>query len=1265
MGLRFLATLIIVATFGSPALAQIPRVLGYQGRLLRADGTAATGTASVTFTVHDSVSGGSLLWTETQTLGLSDGYYSTFLGLVAPPDDGDFDGGARWLQVQVGGETLLPRQQIGSVAFALQAASVRGSADVSSLKVGGQTVIDSSGRLQGAARYTGGPGIAIDASQVVSLQTCAAGQSLVRDATGWTCATPGAIVDVRASAPLTASVSSATAQLSLAQAGSLSGGYLSSTDWNAFDAKYGAATQCGGDLTGYLSAPVVARLQSRPVAATAPTDGQVLKWNGAASRWEPGLDADSHGTLTGLTGHAPLTVWGSATTPDISIQQATGASDGYLASADYARFDLKYDASTQCGGDLTGALSAPLVSKLQGVSVATAVPSLSQVLRFDGSRWAPASLQIGDVGGLSSGYLDLTGAQTISGSKTFASAPTFQAPLAVTSGGTGATAFAPGGVVFGGAGGTLAQDAAGLKWDAANSRLGVGASAPAWTLDVSGSANASAGLCIAGDCKTAWSAVGGYWSQNGTDIYNSTGTKVGVGTSAPAAYLDVSGVNSSIVGLNVDAASQTQVVFRKAGTATHAFSAGSGRDANVELYANGTSRVFVDTNGASYFNGGNVGIGTTGPVYKLDVRGPGYFATSAGTNQLTLGDLTNGLTASIAKNGTAMIFSPDGSDEGMRIATSGSVGIGTTAPQGRLDVASTGAQTSPGIAVRGAVGGGTNDGNALEWGHANGAGYGSTLGFYYSAGNPYVALNGESGSTINTFRTRGIRSSILLSDLSGGMQFGNVANASADNQTFSPLVTLKNDGSLGVGTTSPGSKLDVAGDVNTTGNLVFGGGPFYAQREAHADFSTAAAGWYRVAYTEGGGGRGQNTVTLYTTGGSWAPRSTQIRWWHDWSSTAGITVVSEYGDGTYWNAARITDEGDTTRTRAYLEVYFLGATSGGLSVQYDGGQAGGGPYGGSLTAGAGTVRASTVLGYLSVGGNRLVVHTSGNVGVGTTAPAAALDVAGSVRVANDTATCTSANAGAIRWNGSVFQGCNGSTWITFTAGVLGSASNPAVNCKAILNAGTSTSGLYWLTAQGTSFQAYCDMTGDTGGWTLVMRTWYTSSGGPCPGVSGSACNWFRNATGAVNTAALLGASTASNGKFSDAVVESIRAGGEYRWLVEAQNRTTYANFYAPATFTAPTATAAQMFTTAWFAFPRTGGGHTWVYSGSSSWGGWDGPDYGSGNFRINDSEFSWNAAASVAQAGTTNYYHANSSGGCGYGNPPSPCTNFGISVWVR
>ena len=53
------------------------------------------------------------------------------------------------------------------------------------------------------------------------------------------------------------------------------------------------------------------------------------------------------------------------------------------------------------------------------------------------------------------------------------------------------------------------------------------------------------------------------------------------------------------------------------------------------------------------------------------------------------------------------------------------------------------------------------------------------------------------------------------------------------------------------------------------------------------------------------------------------------------------------------------------------------------------------------------------------------------VGVGTYKPQAKLDVAGAVRVANDTSACTSANEGAIRYNKPTkkFQGCDGTNWV--------------------------------------------------------------------------------------------------------------------------------------------------------------------------------------------------------------------------------------------
>ena len=59
-----------------------------------------------------------------------------------------------------------------------------------------------------------------------------------------------------------------------------------------------------GDLAGTFATPLVDGIQGRSVSATAPTDGQLLTWNAAASHWEPKsrpAGTSDHGALAGLT----------------------------------------------------------------------------------------------------------------------------------------------------------------------------------------------------------------------------------------------------------------------------------------------------------------------------------------------------------------------------------------------------------------------------------------------------------------------------------------------------------------------------------------------------------------------------------------------------------------------------------------------------------------------------------------------------------------------------------------------------------------------------------------------------------------------------------------------------------------------------------------------------------------------------------------------------------------------------------------------------
>ena len=122
MKLSKIAALIVgVALVVAPAVAAVPGVVNYQGRLT--DNTPQQNpldaTLTMEFSVWDSATGGAALWTETQSVQVVKGLFSVLLGSVTSMPPTLFPSGdTRYLEILVTGETLTPRQRIATAPFA-------------------------------------------------------------------------------------------------------------------------------------------------------------------------------------------------------------------------------------------------------------------------------------------------------------------------------------------------------------------------------------------------------------------------------------------------------------------------------------------------------------------------------------------------------------------------------------------------------------------------------------------------------------------------------------------------------------------------------------------------------------------------------------------------------------------------------------------------------------------------------------------------------------------------------------------------------------------------------------------------------------------------------------------------------------------------------------------------------------------------------------------------------------------------------------------
>ena len=179
------------------------------------------------------------------------------------------------------------------------------------------------------------------------------------------------------------------------------------------------------------------------------------------------------------------------------------------------------------------------------------------------------------------------------------------------------------------------------------------------------------------------------WTTTGSNIYYNTGN-VGIGTTTPAAKLDVSGEVNFSENLTIS----KNIKWGNSGYGIQLSVATVGpKDALVSRNASGSQWVDVGSDAAwsgvtLAANGGKVGIGTTTPNNKLQIG-----STTYSVNSLAMGNGTQNFAIDISARTIPTFFS-DNNFSFMGSGGNGNVGIGTTTPSRTLYVNGTSGGTN-------------------------------------------------------------------------------------------------------------------------------------------------------------------------------------------------------------------------------------------------------------------------------------------------------------------------------------------------------------------------------------------------------------------------------------------------------------------------------------------------------------------------------------------------------------------------------------------
>jgi len=568
----------------------------------------------------------------------------------------------------------------------------------------------------------------------------------------------------------------------------------------------------------------------------------------------------------------------------------------------------------------------------------------------------------------------------------------------------------------------------------------------------------------------------------GNSLIYDNGTNVGIGTTSPSV---ASGLGLVLNGQ----AGQTRLAFKNNYTGDTSsdgvqFALIGGTSAFVFQNRESDGYFSFETNGNEIFrtSGTNVGIGTTSPSGKLDVIGnlyasgelrigASYAATGTGlikSNSGVLSLFTWGDSTNIQIGGNDVIFKPESGSERMRLTSAGNLGIGTTTPGaklevagasrftgtggrsvviegnsvGRIDINGDGAAYATGILFNSQLGGTAlsgiwnyGSGTSQQWLALGGTAYNNSAMYILPSGNvgigtasagyrmqietassvvflskntsstnfnrSYFYNNSDVGIQIQAYGSAypygtlwpgGANSADITCNAANGLSIGtSTASAFVLGTNSAERMRINSSGSVGIGTSSPTAKLHIAdankvfdgyGNINvfTTDSAATNIGGSIALGGTNTTTGTTPYVFGKIQGVKEGSASSWNGALLFGTTQSNSAITEKMR----------ITSTGNVGIGTSSPSGRLqvssATAGDdqiwlqsTTYTGGYSTLGYNANTGEFRIKQNDGGSAGITFYTGASAS------------------EKMRITPSGNVGIGTSSPSTKLEVVGNFK----------------------------------------------------------------------------------------------------------------------------------------------------------------------------------------------------------------------------------------------------------------------------